>query len=226
MFAAGQTVEEVEPETESGPIGEELVEEGAFEPIEEEEGFEEAEWEDEDWDEDDDELLEDGDPEGDPGGEPVDEDETEPDDSDQGSERMDQAKRRVASATARAKALWMAGLKRVGDIRLPNHELDGGKVLIVSGVIAIVLMVGAAGYLIGKGTGEDIDAARLEGEFAGRRAGAVEGATKGYAAGFKKGRDIAFEKAYSASYRRNYRRAYEEAGMDPPKAKSIQVPEP
>ena len=105
-------------------------------------------------------------------------------------------------------------------------ELDGQKVLIVSGIAAIVLLFGAGGYLLGKGAGEDVDEARLQGEYEGRKAGAVAGAMKGYAAGFKKGRDEAFRKSYAASYRRNYRKAYEDAGMEPPKSGDIEVPEP
>lgn len=204
MFAAGQVDDEVEVDEEE---------------LDEEE-FADQDWEEEDWDE---EPISDEDPDEDLTENPEAKSKEEPE---PGTDYLAEAKTRLAAAGNKVKSLWMAGLKKIGDIRLPNHELDGQKVLIVSGVVAIILMVGAAGYLIGKGTGEDIDSARLEGEFAGRKAGAVEGAVKGYAAGFKRGRDIAFEKAYSASYRRNYRRAYEEAGMDPPKAKNIQVPEP
>lgn len=126
----------------------------------------------------------------------------------------------------RVAMLWSRLLKRIGDTKLPRHEIDGQKVLAGAGVAAVALLIASGGYLLGKGSGDDLDTARLEGEFAGRKAGAVAGATKGYAAGFKRGRDLAFERSYSASYRRNYRRAYENAGMDPPKAADIEVPEP
>ncbi|HMT05900.1 MAG: hypothetical protein KDB48_04705 [Solirubrobacterales bacterium] len=126
----------------------------------------------------------------------------------------------------RSVLFWSGLLKRVGETKLPRHEIDGQKVLAGAGIAAVALLIAAGGYLLGKGSGDNLDTARLEGEFAGRKAGAVAGATKGYAAGFKKGRDLAFERSYSTSYRRNYRRAYENAGMDPPKAASIEVPEP
>ena len=126
----------------------------------------------------------------------------------------------------RANEVWSGFWGRIGSIKLPRHELNGRKILAVAGVLAIALMVGAGGYLLGKGSGDDVDQARLEGEFAGRKAGAIAGATRGYAAGFKKGRDLAFRKSYSASYKRNYIRAYQDAGMDPPKPEDVEVPEP
>ncbi len=131
-----------------------------------------------------------------------------------------------AEFRTRGRAIGARIFGRVGAIKLPRHEIDGQKALAVAGIAVVAGLVGAGGYLLGKGSGDDLDMARLEGEFAGKRAGAIEGATKGYATGFKKGRDLAFRKSYSASYRRNYIRAYENAGIDPPKAKSIEVPEP
>lgn len=126
----------------------------------------------------------------------------------------------------RSRTLAAGLMKRIGEIRLPRHEINGQKVLAAAGIVAVALLIGAGGYLLGKGTGDDLDTARLEGEFAGKRDGAIAGATRGYAAGFRKGRDLAFRKSYAASYRRNYRRAYENAGMDPPRAKDIEVPKP
>lgn len=194
------------------------LDESEIEAIEEEEAPVEEEYED--WDEDYDEEFDE-------------EEATGPDDSGEAEEEVKEKKPRgedvkvwYGEFRTRASAIWKGSLKKVGDIRLPNHELDGQKVLVVSGIAFVVLLFGAAGYVLGKGSGEDVDSARLEGEYAGRKAGAVAGATKGYAAGFKKGRDAAFEKSYAASYRRNYRRAYEKAGMEVPKAKDIEVPEP
>lgn len=127
---------------------------------------------------------------------------------------------------SRTRNLAAGALKRIGDIKLPRHEIEGQKALAVGGIVLVAVLVGTGGYLLGKGAGEDLDSARLEGEFAGKKAGAIAGATKGYAAGFRKGRDLAFRESYSASYRRNYRRAYENAGMDPPRAEDIEVPKP
>lgn len=218
MFTAGQELPD-DPEEPLEP-----------EPIDDEEVIEETdleETEDEDWDE---EAYEEWDETGDPEDEVEEATEEEPDADPTPLEDLkvwfgefrERAKAVAAKFRARA-AVW---LKRAGEIRIPRHEIDGQKVLLGAGILAVSLMVGSAGYLLGKGTGDDLDTARLEGEFAGKRDGAIEGATRGYAAGFKKGRDLAFRKSYSASYRRNYQRAYEAAGMDPPRAKDIEVPRP
>lgn len=135
-------------------------------------------------------------------------------------------RRRTSEVAGRGRDYFDSWLRKAGQAKLPRHEIDGLKVLAVAGAVAVALLVGAGGYLIGKGTGADLDTARLEGQFAGRQAGAIEGATRGYAAGFRQGREIAFRNAYAASYRRNYQRAYEDAGMDPPKMQNIEVPRP
>lgn len=194
------------------------------------------------WEELDDEYLDDADQPGEDLDEDVQTDEEQPDEEwpDEGkpdkdpsrsertpaSERLDALKQHAAGYLKKALAVWAHFWKRVGEIRLPRREIDGMKALAAGGIIVAALLIAAAGYLLGKGSGEDVDTARLQGEFAGRKAGAVAGATKGYAAGFKKGRDLAFRKSYAASYRRNYIRAYEDAGMDPPKARDIEVPKP
>jgi len=203
-----------EPEEDSPDLDEEEIE-----AIEDEawDGDEYEEWEDEVGDEveeDDGEELDDGTGAGEPQV-----------DSDSAS-RTDDLKQWSGEFGARAKALWSGLLGRIGSIKLPRHEIDGRKAMAVVGILLVGLLVGAGSYVLGKGSGDDLDQARLEGEFAGKKAGAIEGATKGYAAGFKKGRDIAFRKSYSASYRRNYIRAYENAGMEAPKPKSIEVPKP
>jgi len=228
-----ERVETAEPdgtEEPPGPADAEIVEEELETEETDEVGFEDEPGPEEDWDEDWDEDYEE---------EPEDGEEPEPDGAeDEAGGAVEETKpgavgqwveeigARFAELRDRASARWKDGLRRVGDIRLPHHELDGQKVLLVAGVVLTLSLVGAAGYVLGKGAGEDVDSARLEGEYRGRKAGAVEGATKGYAAGFKKGRDAAFEKAYRASYIRNYRRAYEKAGMEVPKPKDIEVPEP
>lgn len=131
-----------------------------------------------------------------------------------------------AAFSARSRTLASKAFGRIGQIRIPRQEIDGQKAMAAGGILLIALLIGAGGYVLGKGSGDDIDQARLEGEFAGKQQGAIEGASRGYAAGFKKGRDLAFRKSYEASYRRNYIRAYENAGMDPPQAKNIEVPKP
>jgi hypothetical protein len=196
--------EEPEPEE---PESEEPLDDEELEAIEEEawegEGYE-------DWEEDLDEpeLVEAA-----PQGEPQ-------------KSGTDDFKAWLVAFRQRAAAIWNRFWARIGAVKLPRHEINGRKVLVVAGILAIAAMVGTGGYLLGKGSGDDVDQARLEGEFAGKRAGAIEGATKGYAAGFKRGRDQAFRKSYSASYKRNYIRAYSKAGMDAPKPQNIEVPNP
>ena len=221
MFTSGQPLPEDPEETreyeaaeDTGPETELIEDEPETELIEDEESVETIEdeaWEGDEYEEWEEDEIEEGEPEAEAAEKP---------------NRGDDLKVWMREFSARAQTIWKASLKRVGEIKLPRHEIDGQKVLAAGGILVVALMVGAGGYLIGKGSGDDLDTARLEGEFAGKQAGAVAGATRGYAAGFKKGRDIAFRKAYSASYKRNYRRAYEQAGMDPPKAEDIEVPKP
>ena len=96
----------------------------------------------------------------------------------------------------------------------------------VAAIVLICLVVGIGAYLVGKGSGDDAGAASQEGETAGKQAGAIDGATKGYPAGFVKGRDAGFEKAYVRAYKLNYKRAFEQAGLEVPADKDIDVPEP
>lgn len=205
-----------EPEAEEPePVEDEEPESEEDEPLDEEEleAIEDEAWEGEgyeDWEEDVDEPeLAEAVPQGEPR-----------------KSGTDDFKAWLAAFGQRAGTIWKGFWGRIGAIKLPRHEIDGQKVLAVAGILAIAGMVGAGGYLLGKGSGDDLDQARLEGEFAGKRAGAIEGATKGYAAGFKRGRDQAFRKSYSASYKRNYIRAYSKAGMDAPKPQDIEVPKP
>lgn len=245
MFAAGQGLsgdpaEQPEPvasddQPETEPLEEEELPETGIEPaqaetIEDEpdteDSFEESFEEEEEWDEtyeewDDD--PEDDDPEDDDAaGSPSDSAANDP----EGPARTEGFQTWLATFRARTRTIGAGLLGKVGSIKLPSHEIDGRKVLAVAGISVVTLMVGAAGYFLGKGSGEDVDTARLTGEFAGKKEGAIAGATQGYAAGFRKGREAAFRKSYAASYRRNYIRAYRNAGMDPPDAKRIEVPKP
>lgn len=229
MFTAGEEALDEAEETRSEETREyEIPEEEAdLEPVEDEawDGEEYDEWEEEE---------EDGFAEPDEPGEPETESDEEqpaadeqPDEPDQNprdrmAELREWSRRTANKGRAGAGRLW----QQIVSIRLPRKEIDGRKVLAGAGVLVLALMIGTAGFFLGRGSGDDLDTARLQGEFEGRKAGAIAGASEGYAAGFKKGRDVAFRKSYEASYRRNYIRAYEEAGMDPPKAKDIEVPNP
>lgn len=99
-----------------------------------------------------------------------------------------------------------------------------GKVRIAFLGLAVAVAFGAGGYLIGNSTGEDLDAARAQGQEAGERAGAAKGAAKGFATGFKKGRDKGFGKAYAPSYKKSYAQAFEDSGLERPSRREIDVP--
>lgn len=155
------------------------------------------------------------------------------DDSGKGTSRRE----KVASSLAELKAglaplVTQAAVVGRGLRQAPRQlwrgrrRLDFARVLVVAGIAAAALVAGAAGYLVGRGSGGDLDLARERGELSGKRAGALAGAKRGYAAGFTRGRESVFRKAYATSYRRNYRRAYLEAGLTPPPAREIEVPRP
>jgi hypothetical protein len=91
-------------------------------------------------------------------------------------------------------------------------------------VVAIAIGVGA--YLIGKGSGEDLDAAHVAGAEAGQSKGVAAGTARGYAVGFKRGREKAFERAYAPAYRESYTAAFEEAGLEAPTSEQIAIPSP
>ncbi len=213
------------PEVEAGTgEAETLIEDDeSVEAIEEEawEGDEYEEWEEEDFEAAEDDEVDDvidGTVEGSAAGSGT--------GDGSGRSRGDDLKVWFEEFRGRVRTVAGALLTRIGSIKLPNHEIDGQKAMAVGGIVLIAGLVGVGGYVVGKSSGDDLDTARLEGEFAGKRTGAVEGATSGYAAGFKKGRDLAFRKSYASSYRRNYIRAYEDVGMEPPKPGDIEVPEP
>lgn len=128
-----------------------------------------------------------------------------------------------------AGAALVARLRQVRPPRVPKPNLPksgGGPVVGVLAIAAAALAVGLVAFFLGKGTGDDVDTARLEGAAAGRQAGAIEGASAGYAKGFQKGRDAGFRKTYEDAYKLNFKRAFEQAGLDPPTGDEIDVPEP
>ena len=147
--------------------------------------------------------------------------------ADRKADRPNLAQRMPGRFGTRARALWATLLAQARGVELPGtSELQRRLIARVALVVSACLLVGVGGYLIGKGTGDDLDAARQEGELAGRQAGAIQGASEGYPAGFRKGRARGFRKAYVRAYRIYYIRAYEQAGQDPPPANKIEVPRP
>lgn len=84
-------------------------------------------------------------------------------------------------------------------------------------VVAVALAVGVGAYLIGRSTGEDLDAAKAAGAAAGRRVGIARGTHRGYADGFKRGRNEGYAETYPDAYARAYRQAFKDVDLSPPK---------
>jgi hypothetical protein len=127
----------------------------------------------------------------------------------------------------RLKAAWSDLLVEARKIELPGAPDTRRKQ--VATVVAIVLasvLVGTGAFLLGKGSGTDVEQAKLGGAAAGKQAGAIEGAARGYSAGFRKGQARGFRKAYVPAYRLYYKRAFEQAGLDVPGSRQIEVPLP
>ena len=135
--------------------------------------------------------------------------------------------KRAGSVGSRAQALSATVLAQARGVELPGAPDSVLKRIATVAAIALAsLAVGAGTYLLGKGSGADVEQARLEGTAAGREAGAIEGAAQGYAAGFRRGREAGFRNAYVPAYRLYYKRAFEQAGLDVPTNKEIDVPLP
>ena len=95
-----------------------------------------------------------------------------------------------------------------------QSSFDWPRGLVTAIAVCAVLLVAGGGYLIGRSSGEDLDAAREAGASAGEAAGAKEGAERGREEGVRAG----FKRGYEAAYRT----AYEDAGLDAPE--EIDVP--
>jgi hypothetical protein len=93
--------------------------------------------------------------------------------------------------------------------------------ILLAAFVAAAAGVGA--YFYGKGTGEDLDAARAHGRVVGKRAGAAKGTKVGYAEGFKKGRERGYSQTYADAYRKAYGQAFEDASLAVPE--KIKVPD-
>lgn len=140
----------------------------------------------------------------------------------------------LESVGPRLKASWASLLSRgravfsqAKEAELPGDP-EGGRRRFgtVAAICVACLLVGAGAFFLAKGSGEDVEQARLEGEVAGRQAGAIEGAAQGYRAGFRQGRRKGFRDAYVPAYQLNYKRAFEQAGLDVPTNQQIDVPLP
>lgn len=127
----------------------------------------------------------------------------------------------------KVKAVWAALLVEARKIELPGApDTKRKRIGTVAAIVLASIVVGAGTYLLGRGSGTDVEQAKLEGVAAGRQAGAVEGAARGYATGFRKGQQRGFRKAYVPAYRLYYKRAFEQAGLDVPTNEEIRIPLP
>lgn len=92
--------------------------------------------------------------------------------------------------------------------------------LIVTGLVVVV--IAAAGFLVGRSGGEDLDAERVS--------GAAAGASRGQVAGTKSGKALGVEETFPAAYKRGYTVAYKQPfsseGLDVPKKVTVKVPAP
>ena len=88
--------------------------------------------------------------------------------------------------------------------------------------VLCIAAVGAGSYLLGHGSGEDLNRARTDGAAAGRAEGAEAGAKRGYAEGLKIGRKRGYEQTYSSAYRSSFRQAFADAGLNAPQAIKVE----
>jgi len=120
----------------------------------------------------------------------------------------------------------------------PSNELPGaatpghaagpiarGRLGLAALALALVLLAGAGGYLLGATSGEDLEAARTAGERAGWSQGTAIGGDI-YPAGLELGRKITYGRTYRSSYRTAYRQAFAGTGVDDPGPEQIEVPAP
>jgi hypothetical protein len=98
----------------------------------------------------------------------------------------------------------------------PRISVSRRQFLVGLGLLVVVVALGVGGYLFGRSTGEDLDAARAHGTALGQTEGSAKGASEGFTAGRKEGRNAAYAKSYDRSYRDGYQQAYEDAGLNPP----------
>ena len=95
----------------------------------------------------------------------------------------------------------------------PRRWIKG---LLLGVAVVLIALLAGGGYLLGKSSGEDLDAARSAGSAAGERAGSAQGAEQGFAEGQEQGRRVGYRTSYATAYRAAYRKAFEDAGQTPP----------
>ena len=89
----------------------------------------------------------------------------------------------------------------------------------MAAMVVLLTLVSAGGYIVGRRSGEDLEAARA----AGTRQGTALGTKRDYQAGYRRGRAAGYQAAYRRSYRAFYATSFERAGIAAPR--EIAVPE-
>jgi hypothetical protein len=114
----------------------------------------------------------------------------------------------------------------------PAGTTEGGRRIVTRGrvvgsLVAVVVIALAAGggWLLGEGSGADVEAARTAGENAGWTRGTAIGGDD-YPAGLATGRRITYPRTYRDSYRVAYRRAFKGSGVGVPSEDDVQVAVP
>lgn len=97
------------------------------------------------------------------------------------------------------------------------------RVAVAALAVVVIAAVGAGGYLVGRGSGEDLDQARADGAAAGRVEGIKAGERRGYPEGLEVGRKRGYEQTYSSAYRTAFRQAFANEDLDPPRAIPVKV---
>jgi hypothetical protein len=86
-----------------------------------------------------------------------------------------------------------------------------GRLAPVLVALALGLAAGGAAYAVGAGGGENLDAARLDGQRTGQSAGSARGARSGARAGFREGRRQGYRQTYRRSFVNACRKSVEAA---------------
>ena len=97
------------------------------------------------------------------------------------------------------------------------------RAIVATAAVAIVAAAGVGGYLIGRSSGQDLEAVRAAGASAGKAAAARDGREEGYAQGLRLGRKRGYEAAFPEAYRAAYARQFRAVEVDAPTR--IVVPE-
>lgn len=101
------------------------------------------------------------------------------------------------------------------------------RAVVIGSVLAtLALLVGIGSYVVGKNSGEDLDAARAAGRTIGTLRGSQRGVELGYAAGREKGRSAGYAASFPLAYRRAYRAAFSASDLTLPANREIEVRSP